>query len=258
MMIGAKHPPYLPQASALLSIALVLSYCAPSHAQIELGFEETTTSWKLRDTDCDIAKSAWSQRRTNEEKHSGLGCEQFHFQTGHGSKLMVAQSIEPSVLIPELQPEVWIKANRTGIRLLARVVIPKSNAPDGKGPVKVMMEGSHYTNNGNWQKLSFGSGQDSLNELFQKQLWQLRSKFGSQLDPAGAYVDLIVLNLYTGPGACDVWVDDLRVHGAVDAGKASREPFGQCLNKTWRRPPIPLSGLMEILSSWEGSRSSPK
>ncbi len=218
MTIWAKHPPYFLHTSALLSIALALCFNAPGRAQIELGFEQTTPSWKLRDTDCEIAKSAWSQRRTSEEKHGGLSCEHFHFQTGHGSKIMVAQSIEPSVLIPELQPEVWIKANRTGIRLLARVVIPKSQAPDGKGPVKVMIEGENYSNIGNWQKLNVGSDQGGLNELFQNQLWLLRTKFGSQLDPTGAYVDLIVLNLYTGPGACDVWVDDLRVQGAVGAG----------------------------------------
>lgn len=205
------------RAIALLSLALAASGPCTARAQIELGFEQSTTTWKLRDTDCKLDKSAWAQRRTSEEKHTGLRCEQFHFQTGPGAKIMVAQSIEPSVLIPELQPEIWLKANRAGVQLLARVVIPNSQAPDNKGPVKVMIEGPKYTDVGNWQQLSFGSGKESLNQLFQDQLWLLRTKFGPQIDPADAFIDLIVLNLYTGPGMCDVWVDDLRVSGAVNA-----------------------------------------
>ena len=226
MTIRAKQQRSFRRAIAIPAIVLIANFTSPSWAQLELGFEQSTTSWKLRDTDCDIAASAWTQRRTNEEKHGGLSSEQFHFQTGHGSKIMVAQAIEPSVLIPELQPEIWIKANRAGLRMLARVVIPKSQAPDGSGPVKVMIEGPKYTSAGSWQRLNFGTGENSLNQLFQNQLWLLRTKFGRQLDPAGAFVDLIVLNLYTGPGAGDVWVDDLRVQGNVNAGDRVAQPVG--------------------------------
>ncbi len=206
-----------PIALSLLAHSLILIATAPSSAQIEIGFEQGSPSWQLRETDCAIPTSAWTQRRTTDEKRSGQTSEQFRFQTGHGTKIMVAQTIEPSYLIPELQPELWIKSNRPGVRMLARIVIPKSKAPDGKGPVKIMIEGAKYTNAGNWQRLSFGTGQDSLEQLLQKQLWALRTKFGSAVDPEGAFIDLIVLNLYTGPGACDVWVDDLRVLGSVSA-----------------------------------------
>jgi hypothetical protein len=134
---------------------------------------------------------------------------------------LVAHDVEPSVLIPELRPQVWVKSNRAGIRLLARIVIPKSKAPDGSGPVRVMIEGPKYSNAGDWQQLQFGEGATSLSHLFEERLWELRTKFGSQLDPEGAYVDLIVLNLYTGPGTCEVWVDELRIPGAVRADSKS-------------------------------------
>lgn len=208
-------------ALALLACGVALSFPVLGLSQVELDFEQGNPSWQLRETDCAIPTSAWTQRRTNLEKHGGQTSEQFHFQTGHGTKIMVAQAIEPSYLIPELQPELWVKSNRDGLRMLARVVIPKSQAPDGKGPVKIMIEGAKYTNAGNWQRLSFGTGPDSLEQLLQKQLWALRTKFGSAIDPEGAFIDLIVLNLYSGPGVCDVWVDDLRIAGAVSATESA-------------------------------------
>ncbi len=221
--IAAIRPCRRTIARSLFAHLLILVATAHAFAQIEMGFEQGAPSWQLRDTDCAIPSSAWIQRRTTEEKRSGQTSEHFHFQTGHGTKIMVAQSIEPSYLIPELQPELWIKANRAGVRMLARVVIPKSQAPDGKGPVKIMIEGAKYSNAGNWQRLSFGTGEENLEQLLKKQLWALRSKFGQAVDPEGAFIDLIVLNLYAGPGACDVWVDDLRIPGSVSAQESTTD-----------------------------------
>ena len=95
-----------PIALSLLAHSLILIAAAPSSAQIEIGFEQGSPSWQLRETDCAIPTSAWTQRRTTDEKRSGQSSEQFRFQTGHGTKIMVAQTIEPSYLIPELQPEL--------------------------------------------------------------------------------------------------------------------------------------------------------
>lgn len=226
MTTTAIEPTNFRCAIALLALAIAVFVSPRSAAQTESGFEEDVPSWKLRETDCDIPASAWAQRRTNEEKHGGLRSEQFHFKTGAGSKILVAQSVTPSLLIPELRPELWVKSTRADIALMARVVIPQSQAPDGSGPVKVMIEGPKYSDAGNWQRLSFGSGEESLEQLVQNQLWILRTKFGSKLDPEGAFIDLIVLNLYAGPGSCDVWVDDLRVSGAVSAGTKETQAIG--------------------------------
>jgi hypothetical protein len=227
----AAAPQHLPLASSanfpqaarawLALVGLAAAWTSGAAGQSEQGFEQGPASWQLRETDCELPATAWTHERTPAEKHAGLSSEHFRFQTGHGSKILVAHSVDPSHLIPELQPEVWLKANRGGIRLAARVVIPPAANRGGQGPVKIMIDGPRYDHIGNWQRLSFGTGADSVEQRARDQLWTLSSKTGAALDIDKAYVDLIVLNLYTGPGACDVWIDDLRMGGAVTAETAS-------------------------------------
>ena len=43
------------------------------------------------------------------------------------------------------------------------------------------------------------------------QIPSLRSQFGSTVDPKQAFIDMIVLNTYAGPGTTKIWTDDLRI-----------------------------------------------
>ena len=186
-------------------------------AQVHFDFEQSTPTWQLRETDCSIPSTTWIQQRTSADCHDGKSCEYFHFQSGHGTKIFVVHPISPAYLIDELKPSLWLKSKRADIQLKLRVVLPHAPAPDGSGPIKVMLDGVRYTSVGNWQQLDFSSTRDGLLSLFQQQLWLLRTKFGAEIDPHDAYVDMVVLNLYTGPGVNEVWVDDLEIVGAVDA-----------------------------------------
>src|SRR5204862_252361 len=44
----------------------------------------------------------------------------------------------------------------------------------------------------------------------------LRTQFGSEIDSREAFIDLIVLNGYSAPGAIDLWIDDLEIDGYVN------------------------------------------
>src|SRR5262249_41658088 len=60
-------------------------------------------------------------------------------------------------------------------------------------------------------------------------------KIGRAVNTTGAYVDRLVLNLYTGPGAVDVWIDDLDI-GPV---KPPAEPKTGAPGVPVKRPGVP-------------------
>ncbi len=201
----------------------------PAPGQFREDFEQSSPSWTLGETDCAIATATWLQTRTSEESHSGKSSEYFRLQTGHGSKILVVHPIPPARLIDELRPSLWVKSKRSDVHLMIRVVLPRATAPDGSGPIKVMLDGGRYTSVGHWQQLDFDSESGGLQSQFQQQLWMLRTKFGARIDADEAYADMLVLNLYNGPGAVDVWVDDLAIDGLVDASAQAASAAQQAL-----------------------------
>ena len=47
-------------------------------------------------------------------------------------------------------------------------------------------------------------------------------QLGPQVDDREAYLDAVLLNVYGGPGATNVWIDDLEVAGHVPRSAGSR------------------------------------
>ena len=184
-------------------------------AQWTEEFESEKPTWFLGETDCIIPKKSWVQRRTPDEAHAGQKCESIYFETGNGTKVLIAHDIEPSKIISELTPSVWVKGSRPNIQMYARVVLPDTPSPDGDGPMTALLPGPVYQLAGQWQQLSFADAKYDLPTLMFDQLAMLRRVYGSSVSDAGAYVDKIVLNIFTGAGSSTVWIDDLVINGAV-------------------------------------------
>ncbi len=103
---------------------------------------------------------------------------------------------------------VHIKALRAGIQVKARVVFPKEKDPRNPDALlTTLVAGDTYTDIRRWQQLGFGAFPD----LLRKHLPVLHARLGRAVDPSGAYVDRIVLNVFGGPGVTDVWIDDLEI-----------------------------------------------
>lgn len=134
-----------------------------------------------------------------------------------GTKILVAHDVPPSFVISELTPTVRVKATRPGIRLMVRVVLPHTPAPDGKGPLTTTLSGQAYQTPGRWETLGFEEGNNSLAELLQQELWILRRKYGAHVDGQNAYIDKLILNLFTGAGELEVSIDDIKVNGIAAA-----------------------------------------
>ncbi|MEM7782169.1 MAG: hypothetical protein AAF623_02370 [Planctomycetota bacterium] len=184
-------------------------------AQFVENFESGKPSWQKRDTDCILLKSNWIQRRSNEIDQKNR-FEKIYLNCGQGTQILVAHDIPPAYVISELRPSLRIKASKAGIRLMVRVVLPRTPAPNGEGPMTTLLSCQSYSNMGKWQTVGLAENTD-LKEQLNNEIWLLRRKFGPEVTARDAFVDKVVLNLYTSPGELNVQIDDLIVTGTASA-----------------------------------------
>lgn len=185
-------------------------------AQFFEDFESNTTSWERREGDCIVLDANWTQKRQTDAEN-GNRFEQIGFSAGPGSKLLVSHPVPPSFVISELNPTVKIKSSRPGIRLMVRVVLPETPSPSGTGPMTALLVGPTYQSVGQWQTLSFAADKKDLAIKLRDEIWLLRRQHGNKISGNNAYIDQVVLNLYTGAGNSSVQIDELKLDGIVDA-----------------------------------------
>lgn len=214
---------------AFMTIGFSLRHSGKILAQ---SANDSAATWKLSETDCQIPSQYWLLGDSVEEYRSAPKSTRIHFKSGWGTKALVARAIEPAYLISELNPTVWIKATRPKIQLLVRVVLPRTKDPNETGPMTVLLPGPVYTNTDRWQKLEFSDADIPMAKLLEEAAWKLRAKYSAKVDTGEAYVDKVVLNIYTGPGSSTVWIDDLQIDGAVEATVADQVLFDMPHQKT--------------------------
>src|SRR5262249_50943132 len=140
---------------------------------------------------------------------------------------------------PGLACSVWVKAKQPGLRIRARLVLPR--VPDTQKPGQAfttLLDGDFYKKTDNWQKLEF----PNFEKLVKDKQQYLRVELNRDPDLTGAYVDQIILNLYAGPGRVRVWVDDLEI-GPVTEDRPPPQPNPGAGDKL---PTRPHGGLVEI------------
>jgi len=197
--------------AAAVAILLPAAVCAAEPTAWYEGFEGTQTSW--RDAGSDARYRIEDHRRTSEAPHSGSGCERLSVVGEAGTRVLLAHPIGRARVIEDLSPSVWVRSNRSGVRISARVVLPRTPDPRSGRPLSTTISGSTYTDVGRWQQLRI----QEVPTLVARQVRVLRSELGSHVDAAGAYLDRMLLDVYGGPGAVTVWLDDLDVAGYVEA-----------------------------------------
>jgi hypothetical protein len=115
-------------------------------------------------------------------------------------------SSNPAPISEELMASIWLRATKSGIQLQARLVLPRE-LNNKNEPTTYLLMGDTYKRTGRWQKLEIPRPTTLVNDLQQKLKVQLRRP----VDFTDAYIDRLVLNLYTGPGPVDVFIDDLEI-----------------------------------------------
>lgn len=184
-------------------------------AQFVESFETPEKSWRMADHDCTV--NLQQHARVYGQAHAGQACEYLQFRAGTGTFAHLIHDIPASRVIAELSVSLWIKSNRTGLQLAARVVFPRSKDPRTGAPLTALIRGSSYSQAGVWQKLTL----DQVDLLVSRQLPLLRSQLAGEVSDREAYIDLVVLNGYGGTGPSEIWLDDLEV---TCAGSADVSP----------------------------------
>ena len=206
--------------SCLAFVALLGCWvvAAPVNAQFHEDFEKLGSTWQQSETDCVIQKSKWSSQRVNEQAVNNR-FEQIKFTAGHGTHIFVTHDVTPALVIAELKPSVRVRSESRGAKIYVRVVLPETPAPDGSGPMTTLVSGNAYKSNGKWQRLTFGgkAANSDLASSLREKVWLLRREYGQHVSATGAYIDKVVLNLYSGAGETSIDIDDLKVEGIVAA-----------------------------------------
>jgi hypothetical protein len=134
---------------------------------------------------------------------------------GQGTFALLGLDVGRARVIQELRPTVWVKANRTGVQITARVVLPRSRDPRDNHPITIRVDGDVYQDPGAWRQLAIRD----LPLQVQRKTRVLRghAQFQGGIDEREAYVDLVMINAYGGAGVTEVCLDDLEIYGYSDA-----------------------------------------
>lgn len=182
--------------------------CCALAAVIE-DFESATTSWKPLDGDA--AASRLDHKRITGNSHLGASSELIALRFSQGSYAYYGHAINPARVVPDLSFSLWVKSDRPGIQFAVQVVFPRSRDARTGQPITTRILGDRAGQPDQWNQI----GIRNIDEQVSGQVTALRSEHGAQFDPREAYVDMVLLNVYTGPGLIRVQTDDLEGEGLL-------------------------------------------
>lgn len=205
-----KHCPF--PTCLLASLALAWCWVAPLWGGFTESFESAEPSLRVIDQDCTYRVEA--QARTSAQAHGGTASEYVRISAGPGTKVLIGQPVPAARVIDELLPELWIRSDRAGLQLWARVVLPRSIDPGTGRPLVAYVIGDIYQDVHTWRQLRI----DDFSKRLADQVRILRQKHKQlRIDPLEAYVDYLAVNVHPGQGTANVWIDDLAISGYAAA-----------------------------------------
>ncbi|HEV2970701.1 MAG TPA: hypothetical protein VGY55_12090 [Pirellulales bacterium] len=219
-------------------------HAAPSDTAWHEGFEGPNPSWRASGADMEYRIDEHGRRRGG--AHTGQASEQIRVTGSNGTYIYFSHPVPPSQITSELAPSVWIKADRPGLQILARIVLPNLIDPKTRQPAAVFVRGTSYSQVGIWQQLRI----ENVPLELERQLRVLRLQLARpDVDARGAFLDQVWLNVFGGPGTTNVAIDDLELSGIVDPALAPR--------KSDAASPIPFSrepiGERDPATTWAGT-----
>ncbi len=178
---------------------------------IQYGFEAREPVWVQGPHDAAYKETV--HRLTDEFVHDGQRSETIQLEAERGNFIHYTYTAGRAPVTEDVNVSIWIRANRPGVQLLARVVFPKDTDANNPGqPLTALLEGDRYQIVNHWQQLALPSPLKLLRQ--QQQL--LSSKLKREIITTDAYIDQLVLNVYAGPGDTKVWIDDLEIGPVFD------------------------------------------
>jgi hypothetical protein len=175
------------------------------------GFEGRDPLWAKGPADAAYRELA--HQMTDDLQHKGQRSEMIHVAAERGTFIHYVYDAGRAPISEELSASVWVRANRPGVQLLARLVLPHERNPNNlEEPLTALVGGDVYQTASRWQRLELRRPV----QLARNQQALLRAELKRDVNVEDAYIDRLVLNLYAGPGEMQVWIDDLEVGPVLD------------------------------------------
>ncbi len=216
----------------LLPLALALLPCAAQQVHRN-SFETLNLSWAK--SSADVAYDETAHVMTDQGPHDGQRAEYIQINARQGSHVHYQYPTGRAPISEDLNVGLWVKANRPGIQLLVRVVLPNERDPNSlQDRLTTVLRGDLYRGPpGRWKRLELGRAV----QLARQQQQLMQAQLGRPVNFTDAYVDAVLLNVYGGPGATEVWIDGLEIgpvfdrraegHGTKgEGGAVGRDPGG--------------------------------
>lgn len=204
--------------------------------------EVATTRWKFFSSD--VEYRLIHHQRVPRNPAEATTCDHLQWTCGQGTRLLWSWETPPARVIDELTPQVRVRAERGGLQALVRVVLPRAIDPQRGTPLTTLVAGETYHHVGAWQTLSV----PDLAERLEREVWSLRIARGSPIDIRQAYVDRVLVNVYSGPGTRQAWLADPVVQGAVATPAAEIQLAAFNAQQQAARPPdIKFSGSVLVV-----------
>ena len=133
------------------AIALLGTSTAVGQSSFHEGFEGPEPVLKPAGGDAPYRLSA--QQIVRHAPHSGVGCEVLKIAAENGQSVYFSLDTGAGLVIADLTPSVWLKADRPGLQVFLRVVLPRTKHPQTGQPLTTLVPGTGYTQTGQWQQL---------------------------------------------------------------------------------------------------------
>jgi hypothetical protein len=218
-------------------LVAVLTLYGPARGQQvhRNSFENRAPAWVKGQADAKFTEVV--HEVTDQTAHTGQWSEHLQVDAERGSYVQYLYNLGRAPLSEDLDISLWVKANRPGVQFMARLVLPHERKPgDLNEPLTTMLRGERYQLVNRWERLELRRPLDpnkppdtpSKNtstkdgktappapmlhgplRLAKDEQQLLRAELGRDVDFTDAYIDQLVLNVYSGPGLNEVWIDDI-------------------------------------------------
>ncbi len=169
------------------------------------GFETSRPVWNQEQTDATIGLIAHD--RSQRAAHEGKTSEHIQFTAGLGSGFYFSYALPKVVIQDDLRVSLLVRSNRPGVQIFARVVLPADIDPETKEPSFLLIPGTIYENVDRWQRIELVE----MKPTMERQARVLRSATRRPVSLDGAYIERLVVNLFSGSGMTDIFLDELSV-----------------------------------------------
>lgn len=148
---------------------------------------------------------------TQEDARQGTGSERLTVAAPGDEAMHFACRVGRLPVLDELEARLWVKSDRPGVTLAARVVLPRTIDAKTGATKTVFLHGEQIESPGRWQQLRLSD----VPALLAAQTRIVRASAHSNVDAREAFVDAIVLIVPGGESNTTVWTDALEVEGVV-------------------------------------------